>query len=190
MPNQTKPYLIFLLEQLVYTVVEKINIYLFVWLAEGCWFDSPCLHVKVSSGKILNPKLLLMCWQASVYECFFFMNYCKSLHSHEVKLNLTFLKFHPSIPDVQGSHSWLGREGKVEVFVRQWKDGYLNHRRRRITNGTIWNVLNEQWLRVEARLIWQVCGASGRSLKGSWHHRRLTQKTLWAPFEYSFLRTD
>ena len=26
------------------------------------WFDSRRLHVKVSLGKILNPKLLLMCW--------------------------------------------------------------------------------------------------------------------------------
>ena len=28
------------------------------------WFDSPGLHVKVSLGKILNPKLLLMSWSA------------------------------------------------------------------------------------------------------------------------------
>ena len=28
-------------------------------------FDSPGLHVEVSLGKILNPKLLLMCWSAS-----------------------------------------------------------------------------------------------------------------------------
>uniref|UniRef100_A0A671UZM5 Ig-like domain-containing protein n=1 Tax=Sparus aurata TaxID=8175 RepID=A0A671UZM5_SPAAU len=26
------------------------------------WFSSPGLHVEVSLGKILNPKLLLMCW--------------------------------------------------------------------------------------------------------------------------------
>ena len=44
-------------------------------LSEGCWFDSPDMH------KIVNPKLLLMCWSApctpppSAYEC---MNYCKS----------------------------------------------------------------------------------------------------------------
>ena len=35
-----------------------------VLLWEGRWFDSPCLHVKVSLGKILNPKLFLMCWLA------------------------------------------------------------------------------------------------------------------------------
>ena len=28
------------------------------------WFDSPGMHVKVSLGKILNPKLLQMCWSA------------------------------------------------------------------------------------------------------------------------------
>ena len=35
-----------------------------VLLSEGHWFDSPGLHVEVSLGKILNPKLLLMCWSA------------------------------------------------------------------------------------------------------------------------------
>ena len=35
-----------------------------VLLLDGCWFDSPGLHVKVSLFKILNPKLLLMCWSA------------------------------------------------------------------------------------------------------------------------------
>ena len=35
-----------------------------VLLSEGCWFDSLGLHVEVSLGKILNPKLLLMCWSA------------------------------------------------------------------------------------------------------------------------------
>ena len=49
-------------------------------------FDSPGLHVKVSLGKILNPKLLLMFWLAacmaattisvSMFVC---MNYCKLL---------------------------------------------------------------------------------------------------------------
>ena len=34
-------------------------------LSEGHWFDSPGLHFEVSLGKILNPKLLLMCWSAS-----------------------------------------------------------------------------------------------------------------------------
>ena len=33
-----------------------------VLLLEGRWFDSPGLDVEVTSGKILNPKLLLMCW--------------------------------------------------------------------------------------------------------------------------------
>lgn len=28
----------------------------------GQWFNSPGLLVEVSFGKILNPKLLLMCW--------------------------------------------------------------------------------------------------------------------------------
>ena len=28
------------------------------------WFDFPSLHVEVSLSKILNPKLLLMCWLA------------------------------------------------------------------------------------------------------------------------------
>ena len=27
-------------------------------------YDSPGLHVEVSLGKILNPRLLLMCWSA------------------------------------------------------------------------------------------------------------------------------
>ena len=31
---------------------------------KACWFDSPGLHVEVSLGKILIPKLLLMCWPA------------------------------------------------------------------------------------------------------------------------------
>ena len=33
-------------------------------LSEGRWFHSPGLHVEVSLGKILNPKLLLMWWSA------------------------------------------------------------------------------------------------------------------------------
>ena len=33
-----------------------------VLFSEGCWFTSPHLHIEVSSGKILIPKLLLMCW--------------------------------------------------------------------------------------------------------------------------------
>ena len=57
-----------------------------VLLLEGCWFDSPGLHVEVSLGKILNPKLLMTCWSAPrvaatavsvwMYVC---MRYCKSL---------------------------------------------------------------------------------------------------------------
>ena len=35
-----------------------------VLLSEGRWFDSPGLDVKVSLGKVRNPKLLLMCWSA------------------------------------------------------------------------------------------------------------------------------
>ena len=35
-----------------------------ILLSEGHWFGSPGLRVEVSSGKILNPKLLLMCWSA------------------------------------------------------------------------------------------------------------------------------
>ena len=35
-----------------------------VLLSEVSWLDSLGLHVKVSLGKILNPKLLLMCWAA------------------------------------------------------------------------------------------------------------------------------
>ena len=35
-----------------------------VLISEGCWFDSPGVHVEVSLGKILNSKLLLMCWSA------------------------------------------------------------------------------------------------------------------------------
>ena len=35
-----------------------------VLLSEGCWSDSPGPHVEVSLGKILNPKLFLMCWLA------------------------------------------------------------------------------------------------------------------------------
>ena len=35
-----------------------------VLIPEGCWFDSPGVHVEVSLGKILNSKLLLMCWSA------------------------------------------------------------------------------------------------------------------------------
>ena len=53
-----------------------------VLLSEGCWFSSPVLHVNVSLGKTLNPKLPLMCWLApclaatTISLC---MNYCKSL---------------------------------------------------------------------------------------------------------------
>lgn len=32
-----------------------------ILLSEGSWFYSPGLHVEVSLGKILRPKLLLMC---------------------------------------------------------------------------------------------------------------------------------
>ena len=35
-----------------------------VLLLEGRWFYSPVLHVEVFLGKILNPRLLLMCWSA------------------------------------------------------------------------------------------------------------------------------
>ena len=39
---------------------------------DGRWFDFSGLHVEVSLGKILNPKLLLMCWSrqppSSVHE--------------------------------------------------------------------------------------------------------------------------
>ena len=35
-----------------------------ILLLEGRWFDSLGLHIKVSLGKILNPKLLLMFWLA------------------------------------------------------------------------------------------------------------------------------
>ena len=31
------------------------------FLSEGCWFSCPGMHVKVSLGKIWNPKLLRMC---------------------------------------------------------------------------------------------------------------------------------
>ena len=53
-----------------YTIekTEKVLVWLrgraSIMLKEGHWFDSPVLHVKVSLGKILNPKLLLMCWLA------------------------------------------------------------------------------------------------------------------------------
>ena len=32
-----------------------------ILLSESRWFDSPGLHVQVSLGKILKPKLLLVC---------------------------------------------------------------------------------------------------------------------------------
>ena len=35
-----------------------------ILLLDNHWFDSPGVHVEVSLGKILNPKLLLMCWLA------------------------------------------------------------------------------------------------------------------------------
>ena len=35
-----------------------------VLLSEGHWFDFPGLHVEVSLGKIMNPKLLPTCWSA------------------------------------------------------------------------------------------------------------------------------
>lgn len=35
-----------------------------VFLSEGHWSESLGLHVKVTLGKILSPKLLLMCWVA------------------------------------------------------------------------------------------------------------------------------
>ena len=51
-----------------------------VLLSEGRWLDSPWLHVKVSMSKILNPKLLLMCWWAPhIHQCMnVYMNYCQS----------------------------------------------------------------------------------------------------------------
>ena len=36
----------------------RINVLIF----DGFWFDPPGLHAEVSLSKILNPKLLLMCW--------------------------------------------------------------------------------------------------------------------------------
>ena len=49
-----------------------------VLLSEGCWFHSPGLHVKVSMGKIPNPKLLLMCWLAPCMAATsVWMNYCR-----------------------------------------------------------------------------------------------------------------
>ena len=46
----------------------------------GCWFDSPGLHVEVSLGKIVKPKLLLMsssllCMAVTTISVW--MNYCK-----------------------------------------------------------------------------------------------------------------
>ena len=35
-----------------------------ILLLEDCWFNSPGLHLEISLGKILNPKLLPMCWLA------------------------------------------------------------------------------------------------------------------------------
>ena len=35
-----------------------------VMLLKGCLFEYLSLHVKVSLSKILNPKLLLVCWLA------------------------------------------------------------------------------------------------------------------------------
>ena len=67
-----------------------------VLLLEGLWFDFSGLHVKVvkakvSLGKILNLKLLLMCWLAPcvaataisvwmhIWICMYVCNYCKLL---------------------------------------------------------------------------------------------------------------
>ena len=52
--------------------IDPINFWSRSWLRgragiillEGSWFDSPGLHVEVSLGKRLSPKLLLMCWSA------------------------------------------------------------------------------------------------------------------------------
>ena len=44
-----------------------------ILLSEGRWIDSPGLHVEVSLGNILNPKLLLMCRLAP----------CISSHCHQ-----------------------------------------------------------------------------------------------------------
>ena len=50
-----------------------------ILLLEGRWFDFLGLHVKVSLGKILNLKLLLMCWSAPCMAAHRCMNYCKRL---------------------------------------------------------------------------------------------------------------
>ena len=46
-----------------------------VLLIEGRWCESPGLHVKVSLGKILNPKLLLICGSAPTMQGLW-MNRC------------------------------------------------------------------------------------------------------------------
>ena len=72
-----------------------------------CWFNSPGQHVKVSLCKILNPKLLLVCWLAPcmaattisvrMYVCMYKLLYVaiyllsETLHSylaHCIKLNI------------------------------------------------------------------------------------------------------
>ena len=51
-----------------------------VKLSEGCWFKSPDLHVEVSLGKIVNPKLVSSSHGSHRHQCMnVCMNYWKSL---------------------------------------------------------------------------------------------------------------
>ena len=45
-----------------------------VLLSEGRWFDSPGMHVEVSLGEILNPKLLLMCMAATAINVWMYVD--------------------------------------------------------------------------------------------------------------------
>ena len=68
-----------------------------VLLSEGRWFDFPGLHVKVSLGKILNTKLLLMCPKFNCNE-----KSQNSLKIREVQVSKYGLRLH--VRDTFGKH--------------------------------------------------------------------------------------
>ena len=62
-----------------------------VWsegLSEGCWFDSPGLHVQESLGKILSPKPCML-HDSICHQC---MNYCKSSNKCPKHAKMYYMK--------------------------------------------------------------------------------------------------
>ena len=92
-------------------------------LLEGCWFDSPGLHVKVSMGKKLNPKLVCTLHGGQHHQC---MNDCKSLWMKapakcpECKNDGIENKWTNVLLIIQPKAKWL----KAELLKVEWCSSY------------------------------------------------------------------